>query len=99
LVAIDNAVNPREYLGKFWVDSLVHDEKVLQYVVETMGEDKVILGSDYPFPCACGVIFLHPVSFFSISVSVLWNRVKIWNANASISTSGRGSPWRIGGKE
>lgn len=51
LVAVDNKRNPREYLGKFWVDSLVHDEKVLQYVVDVMGEDRVCLGSDYPFPC------------------------------------------------
>ena len=27
LVAVDNAVNPRDYIGKFWVDSLVHDKK------------------------------------------------------------------------
>lgn len=50
LVAVDNNVNPREYIGKFWVDSLVHDSKALDFLVETMGEDKVILGSDYPFP-------------------------------------------------
>ncbi|MFT3981532.1 MAG: amidohydrolase family protein [Ferruginibacter sp.] len=50
LVALDNAVNPREYIGKFWIDSLVHDEKTLQFIMEVMGEDKICLGSDYPFP-------------------------------------------------
>ncbi len=50
LCAIDNAVNPREYLGKFWIDALTHDDKALQYVVDVMGEDKVCMGSDYPFP-------------------------------------------------
>jgi len=50
LCATDNEVNPREYLGKFWIDSLVHDEKVLQYCVDVMGEDWIVLGSDYPFP-------------------------------------------------
>ena len=50
LCAADNAVNPREYLGKFYVDSLVHDEKVLKYLVEIVGEEKIALGSDYPFP-------------------------------------------------
>lgn len=50
LCAIDNKVNPREYLGKFWIDALTHDEKALQYVVDIMGEDKVCMGSDYPFP-------------------------------------------------
>jgi aminocarboxymuconate-semialdehyde decarboxylase len=50
LVAIDNADNPRESLGKFWIDSLVHDADALQYIIKTMGEDKICCGSDYPFP-------------------------------------------------
>ena len=50
LVAIDNAVNPREYIGRFWVDSLVHDEKAMQFLIDTMGANKICLGSDYPFP-------------------------------------------------
>ncbi|MBL7719495.1 MAG: amidohydrolase [Flavipsychrobacter sp.] len=50
LCAIDNAVNPRNYLGKFWIDSLVHDEKAMNYILDVMGQDKICLGSDYPFP-------------------------------------------------
>ena len=50
LVATDNAVNPRDYIGKFWIDSLVHDEKAINYIIDVMGEDKICLGSDYPFP-------------------------------------------------
>ena len=50
LVAIDNAINPRNYIGKFWIDSLVHDEKALQFIIDVMGEDKICMGSDYPFP-------------------------------------------------
>ena len=50
LVAVDNAINPRDYIGKFWIDSLVHDEKAMQFIIEVMGEDKICLGSDYPFP-------------------------------------------------
>jgi len=50
LVAIDNAMNPRNYIGKFWIDSLVHDEKALQFIIDVMGEDKICMGSDYPFP-------------------------------------------------
>ena len=50
LVAIDNAVNPREYLGRFWVDSHVCDHKMLQYIIDLVGSDKVVQGSDYPFP-------------------------------------------------
>lgn len=50
LVAVHNDVNPREYLGKFWVDSITHDANYLKYVIDTIGSDKVCLGSDYPFP-------------------------------------------------
>lgn len=50
LVAADNAVAPREYLGKFWVDSLVHDKKAFSYLLDVMGENNICLGSDYPFP-------------------------------------------------
>jgi aminocarboxymuconate-semialdehyde decarboxylase len=50
LCAVDNNVNPRDYLGKFWIDSLVHDEKMLDYIVHLVGPDKIALGTDYPFP-------------------------------------------------
>ncbi len=50
LCAIDNKVNPRDYLGKFYLDSLVHDPEVLDYIINLMGEDKIALGTDYPFP-------------------------------------------------
>lgn len=50
LCAIDNNINPREYLGKFWIDALVHDPKALDYVVDVIGASKICMGSDYPFP-------------------------------------------------
>ncbi len=50
LVAVDNDVNPRKYIGKFWVDSLVHDKKSIEFLIDTIGEDNICLGSDYPFP-------------------------------------------------
>ena len=50
LVAIDNPINPRNYLDKFWVDSLVHDENAFQYLLKLMGNEKICMGSDYPFP-------------------------------------------------
>jgi aminocarboxymuconate-semialdehyde decarboxylase len=50
LVAIDNPVNPRNYIGKFWIDSLVHDENTLNFIVDLMGENNICMGSDYPFP-------------------------------------------------
>jgi aminocarboxymuconate-semialdehyde decarboxylase len=50
LVAVDNPVNPREYLGKFWLDALVHDPVMLRLIIDLVGHEKVALGTDYPFP-------------------------------------------------
>jgi aminocarboxymuconate-semialdehyde decarboxylase len=50
LCAIDNPVHPKEYLGTFWLDSLVHDHNMLHHIIELMGPDKIALGTDYPFP-------------------------------------------------
>lgn len=50
LCAVDNPVNPRRYLGQFYLDSLVYDQVALDMIVNLVGEDMVVLGSDYPFP-------------------------------------------------
>jgi len=41
---------PSHYLDRFCVDSAVFDPRSLRLLVEVMGEDRVMLGSDYPFP-------------------------------------------------
>lgn len=50
LVAIDNPINPRDYIGKFWVDSATHDPMLLKYILELQGANRITLGTDYPFP-------------------------------------------------
>ena len=50
LVAVDNNVNPRNYIGKFFLDSLVHEPRMLEFLVELFGASRIALGSDYPFP-------------------------------------------------
>mmetsp|Transcript_20218 Transcript_20218/g.56899 ORF Transcript_20218/g.56899 Transcript_20218/m.56899 type:complete len:365 (+) Transcript_20218:157-1251(+) len=50
LCAINNEKNPKQYLGRFWVDSILHDETMLKYIIDLLGEDKLVMGSDYPFP-------------------------------------------------
>ncbi|XP_013402157.1 2-amino-3-carboxymuconate-6-semialdehyde decarboxylase, partial [Lingula anatina] len=50
LCATENSVNPRKYLGQIYTDSLCHDPLALKLLVDVMGKDQVILGSDYPFP-------------------------------------------------
>jgi len=41
---------PSYYLNRFSADSAVFDQRSLQFLVGTMGADRVMLGSDYPFP-------------------------------------------------
>jgi aminocarboxymuconate-semialdehyde decarboxylase len=50
LCGVNQARNPRSYLGRFYVDSLVHDADALRHLIRLMGADRVALGSDYPFP-------------------------------------------------
>lgn len=50
LCAIDNDVNPREYLKRIYIDSLVHDPQVMRFIIEMFGAQRIALGSDYPFP-------------------------------------------------
>ena len=50
LCAVVNDVSPREYLERIYLDSLVHDPRMLRYLVDLMGADRIALGSDYPFP-------------------------------------------------
>jgi aminocarboxymuconate-semialdehyde decarboxylase len=50
LVAVDNSRGPREYLGKFYLDSLVHDADALRNLIRLIGPERVALGTDYPFP-------------------------------------------------
>ena len=50
LCAIDNDKLPSSYLKHFYVDSLVHDEKAMSFLLDKMGPEQIALGSDYPFP-------------------------------------------------
>jgi aminocarboxymuconate-semialdehyde decarboxylase len=50
LCAYKNNNQPSSYIGRLYVDSLVHDCRALKYLVEIMDENCVMLGSDCPFP-------------------------------------------------
>jgi len=41
---------PSSYVDRFSVDSAVFDPKSLRLLVDVMGEERVLLGSDYPYP-------------------------------------------------
>ncbi len=50
IVRVDCPNPPSSYLDRFYVDSAVFSPESLQLVVDVMGEDRVLLGSDHPFP-------------------------------------------------
>ena len=39
---------PSEYLRSFYYDCLTHSEPALRYLVDTVGADRVVLGTDWP---------------------------------------------------
>jgi aminocarboxymuconate-semialdehyde decarboxylase len=82
LCAVDNAINPREYLGKFWIDSLVHDAKTLDYCIDVIGADKICCGSDYPFPLGelnpPGKLIEEHIANQELKEKLLWKNAKDW---------------------
>ncbi len=53
---------PSAFLGRFWLDSLVHDPAALRNLLAAVGAARVCLGSDYPFPLGehpAGAILRH----------------------------------------
>lgn len=78
LCAIDNDHNPKEYLGRFYLDSLVHDPSMLAYLISLVGEDKVALGTDYPFPLG----ELEPGKLIESSPFTMETKAKLLSGNA-----------------
>ena len=50
LCAVDNSILPSSYMKNFYVDSLVHDKNSMNFILQTMGAERIAMGSDYPFP-------------------------------------------------
>lgn len=50
IVRQDCPQRPSSYTNRFYVDSAVFDTGALRLLVDVMGADRVMLGSDYPFP-------------------------------------------------
>ncbi|MFJ6518051.1 amidohydrolase family protein [Streptomyces filamentosus] len=50
IVRADSPHPPSSYTDRFSVDSAVFDPKALRLLVDVMGAERVLLGSDHPFP-------------------------------------------------
>ena len=47
---VNNIKDPVEYVGKFWVDGITHNQDALRYLIQVFGAEKIMYGTDYPFP-------------------------------------------------
>jgi len=45
-----NVADPVEALARIYTDTILHDARVLKFVVEMMGSERLMMGSDMPFP-------------------------------------------------
>lgn len=50
LCATGAVQSPEQYLGRFYVDSIVHTKQMLEQCLKLFGKERILLGSDYPFP-------------------------------------------------
>lgn len=49
LTATHITKSPSDYLREIYVDTVLHDHAALRFVVDQVGPDRVMLGTDYPF--------------------------------------------------
>ena len=49
LVSSNLQAPPSDYLKRFWYDSVLWNQDSLDFLIKTVGEDRVVAGSDYPF--------------------------------------------------
>ena len=71
---------PSHYVGRFSVDSVVFDAAPLRLLVDTLGEDQVMVGSDYPYPLGerpAGAVVAPPTSSPTSSSEKLLTRAAV----------------------
>ncbi len=50
---------PSTYLRRFYYDCIVYTESALRYLIDTVGVDRVVFGTDWPYD----MVFDWPVSW------------------------------------
>lgn len=49
VAAVNTSRLPSEYLSRIYVDTVVHNPAALRFLVDTLGAEQILLGTDYPF--------------------------------------------------
>ena len=70
---------PSEHFSKLYFDTLTHSTPVLSYLVDTVGPERIMLGSDYPFGMGD---YTPPVSVQALPRLTDAQRDAIFSANA-----------------
>jgi len=71
---------PSIAVRRFFVDCLVHDPGAVDRAIEVFGEDKIVLGSDWPFPMGTK----DPASLIAHRGAAFANRVATENARTAL---------------
>lgn len=71
---------PSTAVRRFFVDCLIHDPDALDRAIEVFGEDKLLLGSDWPFPMGTN----DPASLIAHRGPAFVDRVATENARAAL---------------
>jgi aminocarboxymuconate-semialdehyde decarboxylase len=89
---------PSQYLNRIRVDSAVFEKRTLQFLVEVMGTDRVLLGSDYPYPLGearAGTLIRESYSNAEVKAKLLGDNavtfLNLPNANAAAKLSASAS--------
>lgn len=85
----DGYADPIEQMQKLYYDTVLFDPRTLRFLVELFGAEKVMLGSDYPFPIGdmtpCQIV--HDANFSEIDTSAILgdNAAKLFKIDGGCS--------------
>ncbi|HWH21615.1 MAG TPA: amidohydrolase family protein, partial [Solirubrobacterales bacterium] len=71
---------PSTAVRRFFVDCLVHDPGAVDRAIDVFGEDKIVLGSDWPFPMGTK----DPTSLIAHRGDAFVNRAATENARTAL---------------
>jgi aminocarboxymuconate-semialdehyde decarboxylase len=49
IAATDLSTPPREVVARLYYDTIVHDPQALRFLIDRVGADQIMIGTDYPF--------------------------------------------------
>jgi aminocarboxymuconate-semialdehyde decarboxylase len=71
---------PSAYLGRFYYDCLTHSEAALRYLIDSVGIDRVVFGTDWPFDMATDWPVSWLLSLESLTLeekeAILWKNLE-----------------------